>query len=89
MSYRLDLTTKAQKDITLHKKAGNKTLLKKVEVLLTELTEHPLSGTGRPEPLKHQLSGMWSRRINREHRLVYEVLETTVVVHSTKGHYTK
>jgi len=89
MSYRLDLTTKAQKDIAHHKTAGNKTLLKKVEALLTELTEHPVSGTGRPEPLKHQLSGMWSRRIDKKHRLVYEILETAVVVHSAKGHYTK
>ncbi|EON77716.1 YoeB toxin protein [Lunatimonas lonarensis] len=55
-------------------------------MLLEELTEHPFSGTGKPEPLKHSLSGMWSRRINKEHRLIYEVLETAVVVHHAKGH---
>lgn len=87
MTYRLDLTKRAQEHFAFHKKSGNKSLLNKIAVLLDELTEHPFTGTGNPEPLKHNLSGMWSRRINREHRLVYEVLETAVVVHHAKGHY--
>jgi toxin YoeB len=56
-------------------------------VLLDELTEHPYTGTGKPEPLKHQLSGCWSRRINREHRLVYEEQDEMIIIHSAKGHY--
>ncbi len=87
MIYRLDLTKLAQEHIAFHKQSGNKSLLNKMAVLLDELTEHPFTGTGKPEPLKHNLSGMWSRRINKEHRLVYEVLETNVVVHHAKGHY--
>ncbi|MEX2565552.1 MAG: Txe/YoeB family addiction module toxin [Cyclobacteriaceae bacterium] len=87
MTYRLDFTKLAQKHIAYHKKTGNKSLLNKIAVLLEELTEHPFTGTGKPEPLKHNLSGFWSRRINSEHRLVYEVLETIVVVHHAKGHY--
>jgi toxin YoeB len=87
MSYRLDLTKRAQEDFVFHKKSGNKSLLNKIGVLLDELTEHPFTGTGKPETLKHNLSGMWSRRINKEHRLVYEVLDTVVVVHHAKGHY--
>jgi len=87
MTYRLDFTKRAQEDIVLHKKSGNKSVLNKIAVLLDELTEHPFTGTGKPEPLKHKFSGMWSRRINREHRLVYEVLENAVVVHHAKGHY--
>ncbi|WP_035805276.1 Txe/YoeB family addiction module toxin [Lunatimonas lonarensis] len=86
MTYRLDFSRRAQEDIAFHKKSGNKPLLNKIAVLLEELTEHPFSGTGKPEPLKHSLSGMWSRRINKEHRLIYEVLETAVVVHHAKGH---
>ena len=87
MIYRLDFTKQAEEDIAFHEKSGNKSVLKKIAVLLDELTEQPFIGTGRPEPLKFNYSGMWSRRINREHRLVYEVLESVVVVHNAKGHY--
>ncbi|MGZ3872978.1 MAG: Txe/YoeB family addiction module toxin [Mucilaginibacter sp.] len=48
---------------------------------------HPETGIGRPERLKYQLSGMWSRRINREHRLIYEIAENAVFIYSAKGHY--
>lgn len=65
MNYRIDFTKRAQEDIAYHKKSGNKSLLSKIAVLLAELTKHPFTGTGKPEPLKHNLSGMWSRRINR------------------------
>ncbi|MDR2971036.1 MAG: Txe/YoeB family addiction module toxin [Bacteroidales bacterium] len=87
MGYHLDFTDKAKEDIAFHKKAGNKAFLNKLLVLLEELTEHPFEGTGKPEPLKYDLSGMWSRRINREHRLIYEVEDNTVFVHSAKDHY--
>lgn len=87
MSYHLDFTDKAKEDITTHKIAGNKAVLKKLLILFEELSEHPYTGTGKPEPLKHLLSGLWSRRINREHRLVYEVTDTIVFILSAKGHY--
>lgn len=87
ITYHLDITKKAQEDLEFHKKAGNKAVLRKIAELLKELTEHPFSGTGKPEQLKHNLSGLWSRRINREHRLVYEVIANIVVVHVLKGHY--
>lgn len=87
MTYRLDLTKEAQEDIAFHKSSGNISVLNKIAVLLDELIEHPFSGTGKPEPLKHNLSGCWSRRINREHRLVYEVKDSIVIVHTAKGHY--
>ena len=82
MSYRLDFTAQAKRDITSFKKSGHKTILKKLFVLLDEIAEHPYTGTGKPESLKHQLSGYWSRRINREHRLVYEVLDDKILVPS-------
>lgn len=73
MNYRLDFTKNAQRDISFHKSNGNKPVLTKIEALLEELTQHPFTGIGKPEPLKYGLSGYWSRRISREHRLIYEV----------------
>jgi len=87
MGYHLDFTDKANDDIATHQKAGNKAVLNKLLTLLEELEEHPFTGTGKPEPLKYNLSGCWSRRINREHRLVYEVTEDKVFILSAKGHY--
>lgn len=87
MGYHLDFTDKVKEDIANHRKAGNKAVLKKLFTLLEELEQHPYSGTGRPESLKYELSGMWSRRINKEHRLVYEVEGDIVFILSAKGHY--
>lgn len=87
MIYHLYFSGQANKDIGFHKKSGNKVLLKKLFVLLEELTEHPTTGTGKPEQLKHNLTGYWSRRINQEHRLIYKILDDTVRVYSAKGHY--
>jgi toxin YoeB len=87
MSYHLDFSQQSKNDIDFHKKSGNKVVLNKILVLSEELIEHPFSGTGKPEQLKHSLAGKWSRRINQEHRLVYEVFEDTVNVLSAKGHY--
>ncbi len=56
--------------------------------LLQRLTRHPNTGTGKPEQLKHDLEGYWSRRINQKHRLVYKILDdTTIRIYSAKGHY--
>lgn len=64
MSYQIDITKQAQEDIDAHRKAGNKAILKKLNTLFEELTEHPFTGTGKPEALKYSLVGLWSRRIN-------------------------
>lgn len=87
MSYHLDFSRQAENDINFYKKSGNKAVLKKIFLLLSEIAEHPFEGTGKPEPLKFSLSGYWSRRINLEHRIVYEVIEHKILVHSLKGHY--
>lgn len=87
MSYHLDFTDRARKDIAFFKKSGNKAIQNKLLLLLNEISEHPYTGTGKPEALKHQLSGCWSRRINKEHRLVYEVIDDTVIILSARGHY--
>jgi toxin YoeB len=87
MGYHLDFSKQAVEDIDAHKKSGNKAVLKKLLLLLDELAEHPYTGTGKPEQLKYGLAGFWSRRINHEHRLVYEVLEDSVLILSALGHY--
>ena len=87
MSYQLHFTDKAVDDINSHKKSGNKAVLNKLLKLLEEITDHPFTGTGKPEALKHELTGCWSRRINKEHRLVYEVSENEIFILSVKGHY--
>ena len=63
--------------------------IKKILKILNELKEHPYTGTGNPEELKYELSGFWSRRINKKDRLIYEVQEevVTVFVVSAFGHY--
>ena len=61
----------------------DKSILKRINQLIKEI----LRGTGKPEPLKGNLKGLWSRRINHEHRLVYIVEETTIIIVDCKGHY--
>ncbi len=88
MAYSLSFSNQASKDIDFHKKSGNKVLLKKLLMLLEELSEHPTTGTGKPEQLKHNLAGYWSRRINQEHRLVYKIMDNNIVrIYSARGHY--
>lgn len=80
---------KSKEHLDYFKKINNPIILKKIRQLINSIQETPYSGIGKPEPLKHNLSGLWSRRINQEHRLVYEVLEdeNVILIHSLKGHY--
>ncbi len=89
MSFKLIFTNIAVKGILRLKKSGNKKLIIKIDQLLDELEEHPETGTGKPERLKNNLSGLWSRRINKEHRLVYSIdgEKVIVTVISAFGHY--
>ena len=59
----------------------------KIIKLLKEVRRTPFEGEGKPEPLKHNLSGFWSRRITQEHRLVYEVTDELIFIVSVKDHY--
>ena len=68
------------------KKADPK-LLAKIISLIVETAANPFTGTGKPEALKHDLKGKWSRRITQEHRLVYEVKETTIWIVACRYHY--
>ncbi len=88
MSYPVEFSTYAETDITLLKKSGNRAILKKLKSLLDELSEHPRTGTGQVEVLKHYEEETFSRRINREHRLAYRVYDQTItVLLSAYGHY--
>lgn len=86
-SFILRISEQAKDDIREHKISGNKSALNKITLLLEELTQHPFTGIGKPEPLKHNLAGYWSRRIDKEHRLIYELKDNIVFVLSAKGHY--
>jgi toxin YoeB len=89
MSYKLDFTKDALKGIDKLKQSGDKQVLNKLASFYKELEEHPRTGTGQIEILKHYEEETYSRRINREHRLVYRVYDETVTVFilSTHGHY--
>jgi len=65
----------------------DKKVVKKINSLIKDIKRDPFDGIGKPEPLKYELSGCWSRRISDEHRLVYEVTEYSIVVISCKYHY--
>jgi toxin YoeB len=68
------------------KKSDPKVLIKIIS-LMTETAATPFIGTGKPEPLKHNFKGKWSRRITDEHRLVYEVRDDTIWIASCRYHY--
>lgn len=67
---------------------GNRATVKKINRLIKDIDRHPFEGIGKPEPLKHELQGKWSRRITQEDRLIYEIdsQEETVVIYSAKDH---
>lgn len=65
----------------------DKKILKKINSLIKDIKRDFFNGIGKPEPLKHELSGCWSRRITDEHRLVYEVNDYSIVIISCKYHY--
>ena len=68
---------------------NNYKLLKRINALIKDTERSPFKGIGKPEPLKANLSGYWSRKINSEHRLVYGVSKTELVVISCRYHYHK
>jgi toxin YoeB len=89
MAYQVKILPQAQEDIFSFKKDGNISSYNKIKQLILELHDHPTTGTGQPEKLKHNLSGYWSRRIDKKNRLIYRIEEDiiVVVVVSASGHY--
>lgn len=61
--------------------------LKRINTLIKDIQRHPFQGIGDPEPLKHNWSGYWSRRIDREHRIVYRITDEALVIVQCRYHY--
>lgn len=74
-------------DDYLYWQEHDRKMLKRLNELIQQCTRTPFSGTGKPEPLKGQLTGWWSRRLNREHRLVYRVKEDALWIAQCRYHY--
>jgi toxin YoeB len=71
----------------LYWQAHNRQLIKRINSLIKEILRTPFEGVGKPEPLKHELSGAWSRRIDQEHRLVYVVNDESIIIIQCRYHY--
>lgn len=67
--------------------AEDRKIFERINTLIKDIARSPFSGLGKPEALKHNLSGYWSRRITQEHRLVYKVKADTIFIASCKFHY--
>lgn len=67
----------------------DKDILIRIFELIKDIQRSPFSGIGKPEPLKHQLKGLWSRRITKEHRLIYQIRNEEIVIVSCRFHYQK
>ncbi len=80
---------KAEEDLAYWKSTGNKRIMKRISKLLEDILQHPFTGIGKPEPLKGDLQGVWSRRITDEHRLIYSVSNGMIYVYvlSLRYHY--
>ncbi|MCQ2250914.1 MAG: Txe/YoeB family addiction module toxin [Bacteroidales bacterium] len=89
MSYQLRFSDKAREELKQWAKFGTEKEKTKISSLLSEIKEHPRSGTGKVEPLKGNRAGQWSRRINSKDRIIYfiydDIVEVSVI--SMKGHY--
>jgi len=83
----IEFTLIASEDLKYFKKSGNTIVLRKIRSLLESIQESPYTGIGKPEALKYEQSGNWSRRINREDRLIYEIRSGIIIVHSLRGYY--
>ncbi len=82
---------KAEEDLAYWKSTGDKRIMKRITKLLEDILLHPFSGIGKPEPLKDNMQGIWSRRITDEHRLLYSISNDMVYVYvlSMRFHYYK
>lgn len=87
--FRIEIESQAKADINKHYKSGDIGSIKKLQKILMELSENPYEGSGNPEELKFDLTGFWSRRINKKDRLIYTIEENIVTVYviSAIGHY--
>jgi toxin YoeB len=83
----IKFTDSAYEDLEYWKSIQNKKILKRIRELLEAIQQDPVKGIGKPEGLKHNWSGYWSRRINKTHRIIYKVEEDIIMIYSLKDHY--
>lgn len=74
-------------DEYLHWQGTDRKVLQRINSLIKDIQRSPFEGIGKPEPLKHALSGYWSRRITDEHRIVYKVEADTLLIAQLRFHY--
>ncbi len=86
MKYKLVWHPNAWEDY-LYWQTTDKKMIKKINTFLQETDRDPFHGSGKPEPLQYNLTGFWSRRLNLEHRLVYEVDQNNLIIHACRYHY--
>ena len=82
----IKFSSKAWEDY-LYWQSTDRAVLKRINQLIKDIEREPFSGLGKPEPLKHQLSGFWSRRIDSTHRLVYSVIYDELLIAQCRDHY--
>lgn len=87
MNFKIEFSDTAMEDYYYWKKTNNQKVIDKIKILLLSITETPFKGIGKPEALKYDFTGYWSRRINKEHRIVYKVSKDTIYVIQLRGHY--
>lgn len=83
---KLIFAEKAWEDYLYWQKTDKK-MLDRINILIKDIRRDPFDGIGKPEPLKHALSGYWSRRINDEHRIVYKMQQDPLLVAQLRYHY--
>jgi toxin YoeB len=74
-------------DLQFWKDGNDKKVIQRITQLIQSIQQTPFQGIGKPEPLKHNLTGYWSRRINKEHRIVYRVEDNRIIIISLRFHY--
>jgi toxin YoeB len=81
------LTDNAKADIEYWKLKNQIKIIKRINLLLEDILRNPSKGIGKPEALRYELSGYWSRRINNEHRILYSLSDNIITVYSLRYHY--
>lgn len=71
----------------LYWQKADKRILKRINALLKDIQRHPFEGPGKPEPLKYKYSGFWSRRVDQEHSLIYQVRDDSIIIPKCRFHY--
>ena len=87
MEIKVVYLSQALDDLSYWKKSGNKAIQQRISKLIQSIIEAPFEGIGKPEALKHNYSGWWSRRINEKHRLVYRIEEDRLIIAQMRFHY--